>query len=122
MVLLSLLVVAGCADGKPEQPVRNQPRPAAERQAASAGFTIPDKSQNYCYVNLKGKKTWSSFIWRGDSLKITPRDTRRAVIYVPAGKTTWKDRNGTGTYEFFKGGAIWKANNGSGKSIRLREC
>ena len=93
------------------------------RQAEAKGWTVPDKAQNYCFTNLRGKKTWSSFIWRGDTWTVSPRDrSQRVARYGAIAGATWKDRKGTGTYEFFNGGAIWKANNGPGKSIRLRIC
>ena len=129
VVVLALLTA--CAESKPEQPVRSTSQPQTrtqtqvltQQQAEAKGWTVPDKAQNYCFTNLRGKKTWSSFIWRGDELKVSPRDrTQRVALYGPAGDAVWKDKKGTGTYEFFKGGATWRANNGSGKSIQLREC
>ena len=122
--LLPLTILAACAEQKPEQPTaRGTTQVLTQQQAEAKGWTVPDKAQNYCFTNLRGKKTWSSFIWRGNELKVSPRDrTQRVAFYAPAGRTVWKDRKGTGTYEFFKGGATWRANNGSGKSIQLREC
>lgn len=122
--LVPIALLAACAEGKPERPAtRGTTQVLTQAQAEAKGWTVPDKAQNYCFTNLRGKKTWSSFIWRGDELKISPRDRgSRVAFYTAAGGTVWKDRNGRGTYEFFNGGAVWKANNGSGKSIRMRTC
>lgn len=122
-MLVPLFVLAACADGKPEQPARGTTQVLTQSQAEAKGWIVPDKAQNYCFTNLRGKKTWSSFIWRGDELKVSPRDrSQRVARYRSIGDTIWKDRKGTGTYEFFNGGAVWKANNGSGKTLRLRTC
>lgn len=125
---LTLCVLAACAapSGQPQmservfKPTESGAQPAPVRQTT----TLQTKwAQNYCFTDLKGKKTWNSFIQRNDTLKVSPRDkSRRVAYYRQVSDGVWKDRDGTSTYELIDGGAVWRANNGSGKSIQLREC
>jgi hypothetical protein len=116
---ICLASLVGCMGTKPEQPVQNK----LPQQAVEAGFTIPDKSRNYCYVWVDGKKTWSSFIWRDGVLKVSPRNRSRRVAYFTQVRgALWKNRDGSETYEFYDGGALWRSNDASGLMISFKQC
>lgn len=97
--------------------------PSTPEERGKARVSQIKFASNYCFTNLRGQKTWASFVQRNDVLKVTPQRRDMPVTrHKETGSGSWKNIKGKDTYQIVTGGAVWKANDGSGKRIQMRKC